>query len=388
VAEPWKVAFGRYLKILRGRCAYSLDDVGSLSQTFPDPITKSYLSRCENGLQRLALSKLIPLSRIYDVPSEVLIERMELDMELDRVGGPETAGMELDDLYVAGRSSLDEGYVWAAYGFFRDAIIRANSGSVSDRHSSRTEQVLMSYVNCGVAGRVLGRNLFALHELKFVRRVKGLPTTKGPLLLLLFSQCHRNLGDLNLARVTAEQAVRGAERAGDARLLAHALSTSGNLAVAQDKPSIAVSHFQRSFKLLRGLGEDALCATLLNNLAQAFFDLRRYRAARRSAIAAQRFGRELGQHRALALSRILLGEIAALDSHSTRAVAHWKQAAGLATKVDDKILRFKAEFFLFRQATMEGNLPAVRVYRRRLTRLSPWVPANTWELAEFRRLAV
>ena len=59
---------------------------------------KAYLSRCENGRQRIAFSKLIALSRIYEVPPEVLVERMELDLELDRIGSPDTAGLNFVEL--------------------------------------------------------------------------------------------------------------------------------------------------------------------------------------------------------------------------------------------------------------------------------------------------
>ena len=92
MAESCTRAFGRYLKTLRERRGLSLDDVLSLSRTFPEQINKGYLSRCENGHQKLAFPKVVALSRIYEVPSDVLLERMELDMELDRVGGPETRG--------------------------------------------------------------------------------------------------------------------------------------------------------------------------------------------------------------------------------------------------------------------------------------------------------
>ena len=93
MAEESIKAFGRYLKALRERRAISLDEVASLSQTFPEKINKGYLSRCENGRQKLGFSKVIALSRIYEVPADVLVERMELDLELDRVGGPVTEGM-------------------------------------------------------------------------------------------------------------------------------------------------------------------------------------------------------------------------------------------------------------------------------------------------------
>ena len=75
MAESSTKAFGRYLKTLRERRGLSLDDVTSLSQTFPEKINKGYLSRCENGHQKLAFAKVIALSRIYEVPADVLVEK-------------------------------------------------------------------------------------------------------------------------------------------------------------------------------------------------------------------------------------------------------------------------------------------------------------------------
>ena len=93
-----------------------------LANRVAERVGKGYLSRCENGRQRLAFSKMITLCRVYDVPSEVLIERMELDLELDRVGGPEAEGLEFEELTNSGKESATRGASWEAYGFFRDAI--------------------------------------------------------------------------------------------------------------------------------------------------------------------------------------------------------------------------------------------------------------------------
>ncbi len=93
MAENCAVAFGRYLRMLRERRGLSLDDVATMSRSLADPVDKSYLSRCENGRHGIGFSKAITLSRIYGVPTEVLAERLELDTELDRIGGPDTSGL-------------------------------------------------------------------------------------------------------------------------------------------------------------------------------------------------------------------------------------------------------------------------------------------------------
>ena len=77
MAESWTIAFGRYLRTLRDRRGLSLDQVEGLSEAFPDPIRKAYRSRCENGHQSPAFSKVVALCRIYEVPAEVQTKARE-----------------------------------------------------------------------------------------------------------------------------------------------------------------------------------------------------------------------------------------------------------------------------------------------------------------------
>ena len=83
MAADARTAFGRYLRQVRERKGLSLEEVQSLSRGSAEAINKGYLSRSENGHQSISFTKVITLSRIYGVPSEVLFERMELDMELE-----------------------------------------------------------------------------------------------------------------------------------------------------------------------------------------------------------------------------------------------------------------------------------------------------------------
>ena len=115
MAESRNIAFGRYLRTLRERRNLSLQDVCSLSQAFAETLNKGYLSRCENGRQRLAFLKVTPLSRIYRVPADVFLERLELDQELDRVGAPDTEGLNFDELTKSGTAALNKGHFWNAY---------------------------------------------------------------------------------------------------------------------------------------------------------------------------------------------------------------------------------------------------------------------------------
>src|SRR4030095_6168707 len=93
MADPSIVAFGRYLKIVRERRKLSLEDVAHLTKAYPEPVNKGYLSRVERGLNHVGFSKMVALSRAYEVPLDAFGERYALDLEVDRLRNPpETAG--------------------------------------------------------------------------------------------------------------------------------------------------------------------------------------------------------------------------------------------------------------------------------------------------------
>jgi len=156
--------------------------------------------------------------------------------------------------------------------------------------------------------------------------------------------------------------------------------------LTQQAPEAAAVFFRKAFKLLRDQGENKECVRMLNNLAQCYFDMRRYKAARRAASAAERQAHELSLLRAQALSRIILGEIDEVEDQPLAATRRWKEAVEIAKTLNDRELRFKAEFVLFRQALQDGNKPIARAIERRLRRLSPWIPEETYELMTFRSL--
>ncbi|UCF69321.1 MAG: helix-turn-helix transcriptional regulator, partial [Acidobacteriota bacterium] len=77
--------FGRYLRSLREARRLTLEDVERLSVHETEPVTRSLLSRLENGKARLSLLKLMSLARLYRVRLGSLAERLETDHELARV---------------------------------------------------------------------------------------------------------------------------------------------------------------------------------------------------------------------------------------------------------------------------------------------------------------
>ena len=386
VAETCTQAFGRYLRILRERKGLSLDEVSSLSRTFPDQINKGYLSRCENGHQKLAFPKAIPLSRIYEVPGDVLIERMELDMELDRVGGPETEGLAYADLVDQGRQALVRGHCWAAYGYLRDAVVRAPLDPVQEAYRDRMEQVAASHMNCATPALKLGRMSFALHEF---RLVNGSGRLSPKLQSIALERMSTGLLAQNRFREAEDFVDRGLELTRaieDDEFLAYQFGAKARCLALSGRYDIAVGYFQRTHELLvkdKRLQEAARC---LNSICECYLNLKRYRAARMSALAADKLTAIHGGERTHAISLLALGLVDAAEEKYDAAVQRWRESSQIARRLNDRELRFRAEFELYKDARREGNAPISRAIERRLYRLSPWLPSQMDELLEFRRL--
>ena len=71
--------FGAYLRRVRESRRLSLDAVEEMSVEFPERVTKSHLSRIENGLALPTFPRLHALGRIYGVPMATMAERYEVE---------------------------------------------------------------------------------------------------------------------------------------------------------------------------------------------------------------------------------------------------------------------------------------------------------------------
>jgi len=120
--------FGQYLRGVREDRKLSLDAVEELTGGYPDPVTKSHLSRIENGAAVPSFGKMFALSHVYGVPIAALAERFEVDL-LREVAGhqvvPETTDAvlaHLKRLKLIGDYAAGIPYIAAAREAFREAI--------------------------------------------------------------------------------------------------------------------------------------------------------------------------------------------------------------------------------------------------------------------------
>ena len=386
MAESASVAFGRYLRILRGRRKLSLDRVAKLSETSARPIDKGTLSRFERGQQRLALATVIPISHIYAAPVEVLVERLELDTELELLEPPDTEDKSPAALRRMGSEALlQRNKRWDAFACFRDAYHRLELDG---------DDAAVAQLNLASVVRSLGKNRLALHELTDLEQSGRIGERMRAVVLDRISHCHRCRGDMNLAEYYADEAIAEARAFGEGRILSVAQFTRGIVAIDQADRERSVKYLRQAFRSHREATGDDLAlvsnpgfeANTLLHLAEAYTNSGCYEKAGRAARSAKRLGARAGLPGPQAYSELALGELDERAGRHERAIVRWRRSAQLADSMHNRRLGFCAEFYVFRQALHLGNQALARASRRRLERLTRWVPERFPLLDEFHEL--
>jgi len=388
MADRMFIAFGKYLKIVRDRRKLSLSDVVTLTKSYPEPVGKGYLSRVERGLARIGFSKMVALSRAYEVSLDAFGEKLSLDLEVDELKNPpNTSGKTFGELTDAGVVFNQRGMKWHCYAAIRDALPRAALASLHGSYRNQSEQVTMATLSHGVAARATGRYALALAEFGYV--MEHLDALNEENVSVVFQQsavAKRRLGAIAEANIFADRAVELAGKTPEQKHLGDALETRGLLASQASNHDLAIAVLQEAFAAYKAVDRRVDCARTMNNLAQSYFDVRRFKAARRALGAADRLAAELGADAIRARSRILLGEIESLEGNAKKASMLWHDALEIARSTHDTVVHFKAEFQLFKLSIEQGNLTAANALGRRLTRMTPWISRSEPEVPEFFRL--
>ncbi|HEX4824572.1 MAG TPA: helix-turn-helix transcriptional regulator [Candidatus Polarisedimenticolaceae bacterium] len=388
MAEKMLLAFGRYLKLVRERRKLSLEDVATLTKSYPEPINKGYLSRVERGLARVGFSKMVALSHAYEMSLDAFGEKLALDLEVDRMrDAPETKGKTFGELTDLAINFDRRGLRWHKYVCLRDALPRAERDSLYGNFKSSAAQSIAGTLSFGSSSVGLGRYSLGLSELGHVAsRIEELPEENRPTVYQQLATVCVHTGRISEAKLHAGKAVMLAENAPKRFYLGGAIETQAIIAGREGNFALAIELEKKAFAAYKVSGRRVDCARALNNLAQSYFDLRRFQAARRALRSADRLAATLDADSIRSRSRILLGEIELLENRPARASALWHEALEIARTTRDAVVHFKAEFQLFKLAIEHDNKTVLYALGRRLDRMAPWISPSEPEVPEFKRL--
>ncbi len=383
--------FGAYLRKLREERRLTLDTIEDLSAVHHDRISKTYLSRCENGRTLPSFPKLFTLSKIYRTKLTALAERLQLDVELDAMPPVDLSATTYDDLASRGQEAVRQGNVKAAFLLFNAAWERA---TLMESDAERLLRESQARLALAIALYRLGRLEMAEEECKALVSQQGIDATVSRRTLILLSAIYYDTNRHALARIMiheAESRLNGAAAPGaapsDARSAADVLSmkglleleagrtddaraafemareryealhdefslckTFGNLgaaAAAAGQERHALAHFQRSLEIARGLGYPYYVAKRLHDMGRLHLDHGRGDQARRLFHESNELSRRGEFHDVTFLNCFYLWKAALASGDS----------AGAA--MNEKSLRF----FAFR---IETSLPELEEFKSRL----------------------
>ena len=127
--------FGSYLRALREARHLTLEDVERLTLDEVEPVTRSLLSRLENGKARVSTLKLLALARVYQIGLGQLAERLEIDCELAVDDLEETERVAPQELMRRARQAVQHGQAHRALFLYEQAEI----ASLSDPGGRRAQ---------------------------------------------------------------------------------------------------------------------------------------------------------------------------------------------------------------------------------------------------------
>ena len=368
-------AFGSYLKKVREGRRLSLDAVEELSAGFPEKVTKSHLSRIENGLALPSFPRLMALSHIYGMPIASLAERYELDLR--RGMTPVDLGVKSDEEVLAEIGKLrPSGRHSEALMLLLALLDRGHS-----RGTSKELEIRLHVVNC----------LVQLDRFEFAKALcedllsGGLPHLLRLICVQYFAICCSRLGRYTMAIMALEQVAAALDHPETTpRVEADLSAIRGNAYLSSGDVTRAISdliHAKHAYASLPNLLE--ACRTGLA-LSEAYIEAARYEEAARELqdglVLAETNGFERQQ--GIAYSHLCL--LAYRQGQYERAETHAIRSNLIARPLEHTQVVFRNGYYLWRIALLRGDNGAVRVNERSLRTMLGRIEEQTPEATEFR----
>jgi len=387
MARDAVTAFGQYLRLLRLRRGLTLGEVETLSGQLRDRIDRGNLSRWEHGRQAIGISKLLPLSRIYHIPIDALLERLELDLECERVDTADRADLDLETLNRLRREASDrQDDLLRVYTLGRDALARCQA------EEADPEELARATLACASAAKRKGYLRYALHEFEHVEATCPRPSEVHAWAVNRLASVHTRREDLPRAHRFAHMAVAEAEQLG---LPALAVATYTVLANASllDAPETTVIWADRALAARDAIRQapnarvfvhhESVRPTLLATCAESYLKQRRAAAARRALTAGAALCDKHQLPRLAAQHELLFGDLSAQEGRPAGAERHWTRGLSLAQAVGDRTLALHAENRLFRRQLETRRRATARATVRRLRKLVLTAPPESEAVRDF-----
>ena len=366
--------FGKYLREIRVERRMSLDAVEEMSLGLPERVTKSHLSRIENGQAVPSFPRMFTLSQIYGVPVSSLAERFELCLKAQMIP-PTAAGKSKEEILDEARKLRRGGRHVEALTHYEWLLYRNSDDNGEHTPQSRIE-IRLHCINCLVQ---LSRHATAKDECEKLLGVTGMTQKQNVLTLQYFAMCCYKLGKFTVAIMAVDKAEQELEKLEDRdRLTATLAVLKGNLFFNLRHFAEASESFRAAIEKLRTIDDPFEACRAQLNLAATLIELKRHAEARKLLKQVSQTAEKAGYDRQYAFAISHLALLAFREDDLDTAEAYCLRSNRLARPREYVSILFRNCFYLWRIAKQRRDDAGVRTnertLRKHLTRMDDHVP--------------
>lgn len=355
--------FGQYLRRIREERRISLDVVEEMTVGYPEPVTKSHLSRIENGQAIPTFPRMFALSQVYGMPIATLAERFEINLKRGMTS-LDLSGKTHDEI-------LDEARLLRLAGRYADALMIYEAMLDDFAAVGEGDRDVSAFTDLRLERAKslfhLGRYGLAKEESEKILNSPALSDTQRVLALQYFVICSYRLGRFNIALMGLEHVERvmgGADI--PTRLRADLEAIRGNTLEALGNREQAIESYRAALKhyLELKIAFEA-CKTRIN-MSSAFIEIGKHSQAKRLLRQALTDADAGGYDRLTALAMSNLGLIAYRAEELSAAEGYCIRSNSIARPRDYFKVVFRNCYYLWKIALRRGDVAAARVNERSL----------------------
>lgn len=373
--------FGNYLRRMREERRLSLDAVEEMSTGLSERVTKSHLSRIENGQAIPSFPRMFSLSRIYDVPVSSLAERFESCLAAEAYPA-DAEGQPFEEVYeranalnLAGR--FEESL--ALHESLLDRLDELPRAERSDRRVTLTLKRISALMK-------LGRLATAKELCESLLGDQALSPRNRVMTLQYFAMCCYSLEKFEVAKLAIGESERQLESMAEELTLAASLSVlNGNLQFRCNDYESAAGAYSTSLKRYLALGDEfEVCQSRLN-LGYTMLLLDRIEEGKQQIVKALASADERGYERLRAIGLCHMATAAVLLRDFETAEAYCLRSNRLARPRDYTEVIFTNCFHLWKLAGHRNDSASRASNERTLRTLISRVQAYVHGVAEFKK---
>jgi len=339
-------------------------------------VTKSHLSRIENGQAEPTFPRMFALSQVYGLPISMLAERFESDLRLE-MRPADIDGRADDDVYEEAEKLRANGRYEEALLWYEVLIYRETAGGI------HPVELSLRRVTCLVQ---LKRFTVAREEAELVLGQTTLSDLQRAQTMFLLALCCYRTNRLSIAKLILEptgKLIRQLESS--ETLKAQFDQLVGALASHEKDYPTAAAAFLRARETLTQIGEMFEACRARINYANQLIEIGKPREARRQLGISLDDASRLHYDRLKAFALTTLGRLSFIESDYKTAESYCLMSNSVARAHEFHPLIFSNCFYLWKIATIHGDSTAIKTHERTLRTYVGRMERSMPEAIEFQK---